>query len=1469
MKALPIGWAAGVALFAGQVVWAGDCSEPGLGQNLAFTNNGVEYNISHTTDPASTHCVSLANVSNIQANLIGSYGIYANEMGFRTPYLNTMPDYNVILKNDWWYAEPGCVVLHAFDIRNESEEYVRNVTFHERFHTVQRHYRCDVADCDSGYMNGTFGSWTSEGSNDAMMDKGYPDLDDLTGYPFYENSAHAYLNAPYTSLFDQAYHACLFWNYAMEQFGTVHVEPRYGVDFLRRFYERFAANGSAGSASSRAALEQTVAAAGGPSLHELFLDFSICNYARSYDTTALANGARYRYVDEQTQPILGSVPIQAIAALPATGNDRSITNYSARFYEYVMPEAGGCEVVGFKADDARDVMGFAAVAVNAAGRVIAIRKGIGTEFAATFFNAPTQAIRRLCGIAVGLEEDTTFDYVFARGTLTCGIVRPVAAHPAYPGPHAAAGLVLVRTRVVGVSELEPDAPGTLSVLGLTATNFNVYIADLPAPIVDANYVGGEYQLLVAAPDPGADGKYDLRVELCEDKQGGVSAASPAAVEYGDLRCHHVVCLDVSGSMTYPTSAKLDAAKEAAKFYIDAVTTNDKITVVKFSGDLSECNEDADNLKASGGLYAATSGNRTALRNAVDALPSENMTSIGDGLWTSQDALDLAATNTYLHTDAILLLSDGKENEARYWARTNCIAAGQTVAGRLTNSASMVNSIAFGSDADHGLMQLIGDSTDGDYSYIPVDEYGVTAPGSGGPFALGATPMPNALALRFLQGVERAKGLQRLAYGAAGVAAGAKRTIDLNLGEDEVTKGLLYAGWNNPGKMTVAFTDPNGLDPRSYAIGIYTTATHVILHFKDPLPKGLYGVTLDNGSGLYQECFAGISGVPGSGLAIEFSFAQHKTGGIEGGADSVQELFEQGLPVDMRALVYDRKGPVRDAEARLQVILPDGPSACEPMALFDDGRNVDGGWRDGVYGLRYGRTPLAALAGGSNDETPATHDLEKDSGNYRVTLTVQGKANDGSEFERVLERTFQVYRREKPYDSDGDGLPDTWEVYYGTKPTGEDEKEDYDHDGLDNTAEFELGTHPYDPDTDNGGESDGSEAKAGRCPLNPLDDDLPPLTEAGIITTPDSPGQKSGLMPYALLLQFPDHAAYTALHVYRSTNPADATAPSNLVKTLNLAGKIVTSWFDEGLIDGQRYYYRLQAEGASGALTPFSRLLTAVAKADPYAPAGHVSLNRGVRKTDTLKLRVDLRTDGTAAEYRLSQNPAFAGAVYTTLVGNAAYTLTGVSNRQTAVLYAQFRGPARRALRAGARAVLPGNESDVTTATIQYVTDEDNDGDGRLDPDDPDDDNDKISDDDEINLYGTNPYRADTDGDGFGDNTEVQSGSDPTDASSMPDDFDGDRIPNNLEDAYGTDPWNPAAMPDLRLNVVAAYPDYSLMMGTASGVMYQIQSALALSNAPGGPWQDDGSPVQSDGSTLEQTFPYDQLRRFHRVVIWAP
>jgi hypothetical protein len=55
---------------------------------------------------------------------------------------------------------------------------------------------------------------------------------------------------------------------------------------------------------------------------------------------------------------------------------------------------------------------------------------------------------------------------------------------------------------------------------------------------------------------------------------------------------------------------------------------------------------------------------------------------------------------------------------------------------------------------------------------------------------------------------------------------------------------------------------------------------------------------------------------------------------------------------------------------------------------------------------------------------------------------------------------------------------------------------------------------------------------------------------------------------------------------------------------------------------------------------------------------------------------------------------------------------------------------------------------------------DNDSDGEGDACDNDDDNDRLSDDDERNLYGTDPLSADTDRDGVDDGDEIDAGSNP-------------------------------------------------------------------------------------------------------------
>ncbi len=1447
MKRRILGGAAVALAVSGGIGWlamAGDCSKPSLDLSREFTSNGVNYTISYRTDAGSSHRITEAAADQLQDNALTSYDRLVSTMTFRTPYLNTIPDYEFIVKDDWWYAEPACVVLDAPSIRSYTEQESRVVFFHERFHTVQRNYKCDVADCDSGYIGSTFGKWVSEGTADSMMDKGYADIDDNAGFPFYEGSARNFLDSSSQSLFDKEYDACLWWNYLMEQMGSVTTEPQRGTDFMRAFWNRVAANGNDGSASSRAALEQEMASRG-RNLKDLFTKFAICNYTREWDVSGLLNKKPYSYVDEQTLGIMTTVARTASSnTLPFSGSS-SVNSYGSRYFELTVPATQRCTVIGVRATSDGGAVGFAAVGVDEGGKVVALRQEITEDFGASFFTSPSQKLTRLALVVAGHENGEAFDYSFGVGTPKVEIVRPTFAHPAYPGPAASPGNLVVRTMVTGVTGLEPEGAGTFSIMGLRAADFEVQVNSIAAPVLAANYVGGEYQLLVQAPVQVSDGLYPLTVRLCPGDDGP-GATSTASVLYGDIRFHHAIAIDVSGSMDYPTSAKLDAAKEAAKFYIDAVGANDKLTVVSFSGDASECNEDATNLKGAPGLLDATTPNRNALKTAVQNLLPQNMTSIGDGLWHSQDALDVASLPTAI--DTILLLTDGKENEARYWSRNDCIGMGQRVDERLTGAGTIVNTIAFGADAETTLLQEIAAETEGDYSFVPVDEG--AAAGKNVVPSSSFTSMQNKLSLKFLAGLERARRLNRLALEKGSLGAGETETFDVTLTDADVASALLYVGWGQPGTIALQkVTDPDGADAIGYSVA-RTSQSHVILHSNKVLKAGVYRFEVRETAGKDLELFAGISGVPKVGVYFQCALSQVPTGGVSGEPESPQEGFEQGVPVDFRIAALSTKGePLTELKGEMTVIMPDGSLACPlPFPLADDGAHSDGVADDGTYGFRFTRTPQASSVDPKDERKEKTDGTKPEqSGTYRAIITFTGKHPAGGTFSRTLEKEFQVYKRQRAWDVNQNGLPDTWETHYGLPATAKP-TDDPDNDDLTNEKEFLAGSHPLDPDTDDGGECDGSEVNEGRCPLVGSDDTLPPLAEASIITTGDSHGNTGNLRPNALLLHFPDHKQYQFIAVHRSEDPNKVLLPENLVKLIDVTGKGVTSYYDEGLNDGVLYHYRLRAFAGDGACTAFTRLLSARAKADPYPPNGNIVLNNHAEHTSSTNLVVGLFGDHLAKDFRLSQSFDMGGAAWQPMAKDALFNAPVVTNGHLLV-YAQFRSAA-------------GNVSQVVDKAIRFIPGADNDGDGIPDATDPDDDNDGLSDADELNLTGTDPLDADSDDDGFSDGAEKAAGSNPLDPFSNPD-ADNDGVSDGLEVIYSTSPTSAASRPDFKLAVDKVVPGTRISFPTRPGVRYQLRTASAL-DRPASSWSKIGPVFIGDGSVKTFDVPQDQPTRFVRL-----
>lgn len=118
----------------------------------------------------------------------------------------------------------------------------------------------------------------------------------------------------------------------------------------------------------------------------------------------------------------------------------------------------------------------------------------------------------------------------------------------------------------------------------------------------------------------------------------------------------VIAIDVSRSMKAEDVApsRIEAAKAAAKEFVDMIPATFNISLVTFAGTAQ--------------IATPPTTDHTALKSAVDAIELEPATAIGEAIYTSLDALALAPPDPDNPDDvapgAIILLSDGYTNIGR-------------------------------------------------------------------------------------------------------------------------------------------------------------------------------------------------------------------------------------------------------------------------------------------------------------------------------------------------------------------------------------------------------------------------------------------------------------------------------------------------------------------------------------------------------------------------------------------------------------------------------------------------------------------------------------------------------------------------------------------------------------------------------------------------------------------------------------
>jgi len=1113
-----------------------------------------------------------------------------------------------------------------------------------------------------------------------MQDKIYTDLDQDAGCITYLSEINDYLANPNLTLTSASYKAALFWNYLTEQLGTILAEPERGSDVIQAYWS----NTDPDNPDSMQVLRDTIQDyAPGASLEEIFHNFSITNYTKDFDVSAVPDSSLYFYIDET---LGGGGTVYNSVARTTVGFSNSLSNasvnaWASRYFEVEIDTTGQCEIIGFRGEASDNDLdfGWTVIGIKAPNRIVELHKGRGSSFYKAFLNNPADPFIKLAAVVTGLNEGGSFDYVFGTGAPKLDIIRPIFSRQAYVGEHADPDRFQVRLNVTGPAVLTPGGTGTISVKGLSKENFTVLVENgsigfsEEATVLTGAYVGGQYWLSVQAPVADESRTfYSLRVCLCEFEFGecGIQDIESDSVVYAKLIRNQMLVIDRSGSMASPSATpKLAAAQAAARIFVDAAATDDKLGVVSFTGNGppngNECNDDSE-LRHD--LQFVNDASRLAARGQIDGITAGGWTGLGDGLIRAQDRLDILGEP--FAVDHILVLSDGMENEARCWdssvptCNNGPVPCNQDVKPLFTGGAgrdTIIDAIAFGPQTDQNLMQDIAATGAGDYYYVDVTDTAAAAISPAG-LALG-----NRISEVYLAINDKIQSKDRIFFDTGNSIPGGTVNQNIEILDGSVLMAIFAFSWEDPGGVSaVRLFDSNGNPIGAGDAQIFSDNTHVVYHFKGTVAGGNWRAEIDGKTA--TQYMVAVSGKFVDGVRADLYFSQVPS--ADGCFISAQ--FLAGLQVTILVSLADGRGGVGNAEVQAEISTPDG--ALFRIMLYDDGQHDDGDADDGLYGNIFTRTAAFSQRGVLEDDKtdPGTR------GSYIVSVIAQGVSNQEAKFVRLLNRAFQVYECfvEVDPDRDNDGMPDRYErLYPCLDPSKPDADQDPDRDGLESGAEFKIGTNPCDPDTDDGGESDGSEVRRGANPLNPRDDLLPRPFDAEVIKTLGDEDPRPLLFPQTNTIRYPSHPSYRQLILFRGTSPDKLSEVDRIDPK---AAKMPGIYFDEGLNNGQQYFYQFIALGEKDARSVPGPIFSGTPLEDPVPPKGWVSINRGAIATISPVVKLFFDTDPDNVLVRVSNDPTFGDSALKSLAtdwmenpGEMEWQLEP-DKKGNATVYVQFR-----------------------------------------------------------------------------------------------------------------------------------------------------------------------------------------------------